>query len=108
MINFLLSIKVTDSMSRVPRSLEEFAHWKGTLIQPPNLHAIYFETIFVSCKFRVAKLASVLLDTSLVTNTPESILDSFGTTHSCNLYVLLPEHNTARFTVGTLPSTTVS
>ena len=28
----LLSICVTHSMSRIPRSLEEFTHWKGTVV----------------------------------------------------------------------------
>ena len=32
--NLLLSIKVTDSMSRVPRSIQEFARWKGVFAHP--------------------------------------------------------------------------
>ena len=55
----LLSIKVTDSMSRVPKSLEDFTHWKG--IHTQSLVQWKHSCILAYGRCRIEKLAVILL-----------------------------------------------
>lgn len=103
----LLTIQVTDSMSRVPRSLEDFKHWKGiytSIILPISL--IHVALIFIS-RCRIAKLAPIFFCSSSTWYIAEPVSQSLGTIGWCNIPVFITMHFLPRASAWSTPPGTI-